>query len=78
VRISSKTHFGGDFLKTKVKSTMVERERHQYTFFFFLHTLANSHRMVNHMRGLKVDGAIYEGDVAIWDQMMQFYEKLYK
>lgn len=48
------------------------------TRFFFLHTLANSHRMVNHMKGLKVDGAIYEGDVAIWDQMVQFYEKLYK
>ena len=66
------------FLGDKSQRALWLKEKDINTLFFLLHTLANSHRMVNHMRGLKVDGAIYEGDVAIWDQMVQFYEKLYK
>ena len=44
----------------------------------FFHRLANSHRRANTMRGVEVDGIIYEADSNIQDQVVGFYKSLYQ
>ena len=44
----------------------------------FYHRLANSHRRANTMRGVEVDGIIYEADSNIQDQVVGFYKSLYQ
>ena len=44
----------------------------------FFHRLANSHRQVNTMRGVEVDGIMYEVDSDIQDQVVGFYKSLYQ
>ena len=44
----------------------------------FFHRLANSHRRVNTMRGVEVDGIMYEADSDIQDQVVGFYKSLYQ
>ena len=44
----------------------------------FFHKLANSHRRANTMRGVEVDGIMYEADSNIQDQVVGFYRSLYQ
>ena len=43
----------------------------------FLHRLANSHRRANTIRGVEVDGIMYEVESDIQDQVVGFYKSLY-
>ena len=52
------------------------KERDNNTRFF--HRLANSHRRANTMRGVEVDGIMYEVDSDIQDQVVGFYKSLYQ
>ena len=40
------------------------KERDNNTRFFQI--LANSHRRVNHIRNVEVDGVVYEDEPAVW------------
>ncbi|XP_050280616.1 uncharacterized protein LOC126721610 [Quercus robur] len=44
----------------------------------FFHRLANSHRRTNTMRGVEVEGILYEDESAIQDQVVGFYKALYQ
>ena len=44
----------------------------------FFHRLANSHRRANTMRGVEVDGIMYEVESDIQDQVVGFYKSLYQ
>ena len=44
----------------------------------FFHRLANSHRCTNTMRGVEVEGFLYEDEFAIQDQVVGFYKSLYQ
>ena len=44
----------------------------------FFHRLANSHRRTNTMRGVEVEGFLYEDEFAIQDQVVGFYKSLYQ
>ena len=44
----------------------------------FFHRLANSHRRANTMRGVEVDGIMYEAESEIQDQVVGFYKSLYQ
>ena len=43
----------------------------------FFHQIANSHRRTNHIRGIEVDGALYEDEADVRSQVVQFYQGLY-
>ena len=43
----------------------------------FFHKVANSRKRHNHLNMLEVDGVIYEEDLEVADQVVQFYKKLY-
>ena len=43
----------------------------------FLHRLANSHRRANTIRGVEVDGIMYEVESDIQEQVVGFYKSLY-
>ena len=44
----------------------------------FFHKVANSRRRYNHISMLEVDGVMYENDLEMADQVVQFYKNLYK
>ncbi|XP_030971912.1 uncharacterized protein LOC115992014 [Quercus lobata] len=44
----------------------------------FFHRLANSHRCTNTMRGVEVEGILYEDESAIQDQVVGFYKSMYQ
>ena len=44
----------------------------------FFHRLVNSHRRANIMRGVEVDGIMYEVESDIQDQVVGFYKSLYQ
>ena len=44
----------------------------------FFHRLANSHRRANTMRGVEVDGILYEAESDIQEQVVGFYKSLYQ
>ena len=44
----------------------------------FFHKVANSRRRYNHISMLEVDGVMYEDDLEMADQVVQFYKNLYK
>ena len=44
----------------------------------FFHRLANSHRRANTLRGVEVDGTMYEAESDIQDQVVSFYKSLYQ
>ena len=43
----------------------------------FFHKMANSHKRYNHLKFLEVDGVIYEEEVEVVTQVVQFYKTLY-
>ena len=43
----------------------------------FFHWVANSHRRTNHIRGIEVDGVLYEDEADVHSQVVQFYQGLY-
>ena len=43
----------------------------------FFHRVANSHRRTNHIRGLEVDGVLYEDEEEVRSKVVQFYPSLY-
>ena len=43
----------------------------------FFHRVANSHRRTNHIRGIKVDGVLYEDEKEVWAKVVHFYQNLY-
>ena len=44
----------------------------------FFHKVANSRRQYNHISMLEMDGVMYEDDLEMADQVVQFYKNLYK
>ena len=45
---------------------------------WFFHRLANSHRRMNFIRSVKVDGVLSEGESDVLDHVVAFYKKLYQ
>ena len=43
----------------------------------FFHRVANSHRRTNRIRGIEVDGVLYEDEADVRSQVVQFYQGLY-
>ena len=43
----------------------------------FFHQVANSHRRTNHIRGIEVDGVIYEDEEEVRAKAVHFYQSLY-
>ena len=52
------------------------KERDNNTRFF--HRLANSHRRTNQIRGVEVEGALYEDESEVTNPIVDFYRKLYQ
>ena len=44
----------------------------------FFHKMANSHRRYNYLSVLEADGVIYEDEVEVAAQVVQFYKTLYQ
>ena len=38
----------------------------------FFHQVANSHRRTNHIRGIEVDGVLYEDEEVMWSKVVQY------
>ena len=43
----------------------------------FFHRIANSHRRTNQIRGVEVDGILFEEESDVTDQVVDFYKRLY-
>ena len=43
----------------------------------FFHQVANSHRITNHIRGIDVDGVLYEDEEEVRAKAVHFYQSLY-
>ena len=43
----------------------------------FFHRVANSHRRTNHIRGIKVDGVLYEDEEEMRSKVVHFYQSLF-
>ena len=44
----------------------------------FFHRIANSHRQTNQIRGVEVDGVLFEEELDVTDQVVDFYKRLYQ
>ena len=44
----------------------------------FFHRIANSHRQINQIRGVEVDGVLFEEESDVMDQVVDFYKRLYQ
>ena len=44
----------------------------------FFHRLANSHGRTNQIRGVEVEGALYEDESEVTNPIVDFYKKLYQ
>ena len=51
------------------------KERDNNTCFF--HRIANSHKRTNHIRGIEVDGVLYEDEEEVQSKLVHFYQNLY-
>ena len=51
------------------------KERGNNTRFFY--RVANSHRRINHFRGIEVDGVLYEDEEEVQAKVVHFYRSLY-
>ena len=40
----------------------------------FFHQVANSHRRTNHIRGIEVDGVLYEDEEELRSKVVHFYQ----
>ena len=43
----------------------------------FFHRVANSHRRTNYLRGIEVDGVLYEDEEEVRSKVVHFYQSLY-
>lgn len=43
----------------------------------FFHRVVNSYRRTNHIRGMEVDGILYEDETIMCSQVVHFYQDLY-
>ena len=43
----------------------------------FFHQVANSHRRTNHIRGIEVNGVLYEDKEEVQSKVVHFYQNLY-
>ena len=43
----------------------------------FFHQVANSHRKTNHIRGIEVNGVLYEDKEDVQSKVVHFYQSLY-
>ena len=43
----------------------------------FFHRIANSRRRSNHIRGIEVDGVLYEDEEEVRSKVVNFYQRLY-
>ena len=43
----------------------------------FFHRIANSHRRLNHIWGIEVDGVLYEDEEEVRSKVVNFYQRLY-
>ena len=43
----------------------------------FFRWVANSHRTTNHIRGIEVDGVLYEDEGEVWSKVVHFSQDLY-
>ena len=63
-------------ISLRQKSRMLfVKEGDNNTLFF--HRVANSHRRTNHIRGIEVDGVLYEDEEEVWSKVVHFYQNLY-
>lgn len=60
--------------RQKFKALFI-KERDNNTRFF--HRIANSHKRTNHIKGVEVEGVLYEDELDIVDEVVDFYKKLY-
>ena len=60
----------------KKSKALILKEGDDNTRFF--HRLANSHRQTNHIRGVEVEGVLYEDDREVQDLVVEFYRNLYQ
>jgi len=44
----------------------------------FFHRLVSSHRLTNQIKGVEVEGVLYEDKPKVTDQVVDFYKKLYQ
>ena len=44
----------------------------------FFHRIANSHRQTNQIRGVEVDGVLFDEESVVMDQVVDFYKRLYQ
>ena len=44
----------------------------------FFHIIANSYRQTNQIRGVEVDGVLFEEELVVMDQVVDFYKRLYQ
>ena len=61
--------------RQKSRALFLKEEDNNTRFF---HRLANSHRRTNTMRGVEVNGIMYEAESDIQDQVVGFYKSLYQ
>ena len=57
------------------KSRILFVEGNNNTRFF--HQVANSHRRTNYIRGIEVDGVLYEDEEEVRSKVVNFYQSLY-
>ena len=43
----------------------------------FFHRVANFHRRTNHIRGIELDGVLYEDEEEVRSKVVNFYQRLY-
>ena len=43
----------------------------------FFHQVANSYRRANHIRGIEVDGVLFEDEEEVRSKVVNFYQRLY-
>ena len=61
-------------METKSPDLICEGGGHNTRFF---HRVANTHRRTNHIRGIEVDGVLYEDEEEVRAKVVHFYQSLY-
>ena len=61
-------------METKVLVLIVKEGDNNTRFF---HRVANSHRRTNYLRGIEVDGVLYEDEEKVQSKVVHFYQSLY-
>ena len=70
------THLASLEISRRQKSRLLfVKEGDNNTRFF--HRVANSHRRTNYLRGIEVDGVLYEDEDEVRSKVVHFYQSLY-